>query len=248
MRLPFHCDDGPGSKASFGLIVLSADETIEEEFRPIFDEKGVSLFHSRIESAPEVTAEKLMQMKARLADTARLLPRHDPLDVVAYACTSGATVIGFDEVAAAIRQSHPEAAVTNPAQAALAALRHLGASRIALVTPYVEEVSDAICALLRQEGIDPVTVGSFGQAEETIVARISASSIKEAICTVGRDPAVEAVFASCTNLRTLSIIEACEERLGKPVISSNLALAWHMMTLAGLPTSDKAPGRLFNGS
>ncbi|MGX1499785.1 maleate cis-trans isomerase [Labrenzia sp. MBR-25] len=78
-----------------------------------------------------------------------------------------------------------------------------------------------------------------------MVARISLRSIEEAICEVGKDPKIEAVFASCTNLRTLPVIETCERRLGKPVISSSLALAWHMMHLAGLPTAGRGPGRLF---
>jgi maleate isomerase len=90
-----------------------------------------------------------------------------------------------------------------------------------------------------------LSVGSFGQAEEAVVARISLRSVEEAICEVGKDPEIEAVFASCTNLRTMPVIEACEKRLSKPVISSNLALAWHMMHLADLPTADRGPGRLF---
>jgi maleate cis-trans isomerase len=159
MKLSFECDKGSATKAAFGLILLSVDETIESEFRPLFHQEAVSLLHARIGSAPEVTSEKLMQMKARLMDTAALLPGTRPLDVIAYGCTSGATVIGSDEV--------------------------------------------------------------------------------------GKDPKIEAVFASCTNLRTLPVIETCERRLGKPVISSNLALAWHMMHLAGLPTAGRGPGRLF---
>ncbi|MBN9674021.1 Asp/Glu racemase [Roseibium aggregatum] len=248
MRLPFDCDTGPGSTAAFGLIVLSTDETVEDELRPVFSGDGVSLLHTRIESAPEVTYEKLMQMKARLTQSAGLLPGNGSMDVIGYACTSGSTVIGSDQVAAAVREAHPKAAVTNPAMAVVAALRHLNVSRIGLVSPYVEEVSDALCGLLRTEGITPVTVGSFGQAEETVVARISLRSVEAAICEIGSDPAIEAVFASCTNLHALAVIEACEKRLGKPVISSNLALAWHMLTLAGCPTEGRGPGRLFNGT
>lgn len=245
MKLSFEVDQGPGERAALGLIVLKADETIESEFRPIFGLDGVSLFHTRIESAPEVSPETLMQMKEKLTDSAALLPANRPLDAVAYACTSGATVIGPEAVAAAVRKVHPRAKVTNPASAVVAALKHLTISRVGVVSPYVETVSDALCALLKGNGFDPVAVGSFGQAEEAVVARIALKSVEHAICSVGSDPKVEAVFASCTNLRTFSVIEACEKRLGKPVISSNLALAWHMMVLAGLPTKNAGPGLLF---
>lgn len=246
MKLSFDTDAGPGEKAALGLIVLRADETIESEFRSLFDIDGVSLFHSRIESAPQVTPETLLQMKAGLAGAAALLPDTRPLDAVAYACTSGATMIGPEAVAAAIRAVHPHAQITNPASAVAAALNHLKVRRVGVVSPYVARVSDAVCAFLSENGMDPVTVGSFDQGEEAIVARITLTSVEEAICAVGDNPQVEAVFASCTNLRTLAVIERCEKRLGKPVISSNLALAWHMMALAGLPLKAAGPGRLFD--
>jgi len=36
---------------------------------------------------------------------------------------------------------------------------------------------------------------------------------------------------SCTNLRTLGVIDEVSQALGKPVLSSNQALAWHMAQL-----------------
>ena len=244
-KLPFKTDDRNAAAKRLGLIVLSADETIEGEFRPLFDRDDLALYHTRIRTAPDVTPETLMLMKDGLTGAAALLPETGSLDVVGYACTSGATVIGSSAVAAAVQKVHPAAAVTNPASAVVAALQHLKVSNIGVVSPYVESVSEAVCTLLREQDFNPVRIGSFGQAEEAIVARIAHQSVEDAVCAIGEDPDVEAVFASCTNLRTFKVIEACERRLGKPVISSNLALAWHMMTLAGLDTNGRGLGRLF---
>ncbi|WP_306141930.1 aspartate/glutamate racemase family protein [Roseibium sp. MMSF_3412] len=245
MQLQFECDEGLGSRAALGLIVLQADETIEKEFRPLFDLNDVVLYHARIPSGPEVNGETLMRMKASLTDTAALLPGNRPLDVIGYACTSASTVIGSEAVETAIRKAHPTARVTNPATAVITALKHLGVTRVGVVTPYIAEISEAVVDLLRNAGLDPLKVGSFGQSEEATVARISPQSVEQAVQAIGEDTGVEAVFASCTNLRTFPVIEACEKRLGKPVISSNLALAWHMMTLAGLKTAGSGPGKLF---
>jgi len=246
MQLPFECDDGGETVKALGLIVLSTDETIEREFRSIFHRDATALYHARIESSPDVTPETLMRMKDRLTGAAELLPATTPLEVVGYACTSGATVIGSENVAAAVHKVHGAAKVTNPASSVVAALRHLNVTSVGVVSPYVDAVSDAVCTLLRDNDLTPARIGSFGQAEEAVVARIALGSVEDAICSVGADPEVEAVFASCTNLRTFPVIEACEQRLGKPVISSNLALAWHMMTLAGMDTAGRGPGRLFN--
>ena len=56
---------------------------------------------------------------------------------------------------------------------------------------------------------------------------------------------VDGIFLSCTNLRTLDLIMPLEESIGLPVISSNLALAWHLGKLTGTADAMVGPGRLF---
>ena len=75
------------------------------------------------------------------------------------------------------------------------------------------------------------------------MARIDPASIRAAALSVGAG--ADAVFLSCTNLRTLDIIEDLETDLGKPVLSSNQVLAWHMAKLAGISDGCSGPGRLF---
>ena len=57
----------------------------------------------------------------------------------------------------------------------------------------------------------------------------------------------DAVFLSCTNLRTLDIIEEIETPLGKPALSSNQVLAWDMARRAGLTLNHPGLGRLLAG-
>ena len=109
MKLPFETDDGKSAIAALGIIVLQSDETLEAEFRTIFNLEGVALFHTRIPMMPNVTPSTLQQMELELPQAAGLLPTARPLDVVGYGCTSGATVIGADNVAAAIHTKHPGA-------------------------------------------------------------------------------------------------------------------------------------------
>lgn len=245
MKLPFSLDGGAASKAALGLIVLQMDETLEAELRTVFNQPGVALFHTRIPSAEEISPQTLKQMEVELPGVAGLLPSTEPLTVVGYGCTSGATVIGSDKVAALINQVHPDAKVTDPITAVIAALKSLNISKIGFITPYVAEVSAAMRDLLGKNGISVSGVASFEQSQDPVVARISPASILDAVIAVGKDEAVEAVFVSCTNLRCFDIIETAEEKIGKPVISSNQALAWHMLKLAELPTLDAGPGRLF---
>ena len=117
--------------------------------------------------------------------------------------------------------------------------------KIGLVTPYAADVSAAMIDLLQCNGFEVVNFGSFEQKEDATVARISPSSIHDAICEIGTADDVDAVFVSCTNLQTFNIIEQAEASIGKPVVSSNQALAWHMAQLAGIADSTTGPGRLF---
>ena len=69
-------------------------------------------------------------------------------------------------------------------------------------------------------------------------------SDKEAIIEVGKQDC-EAVFISCTNLKTFKIINEAEKVLDKPVVSSNQAISWQMLREAGI-NSTAGPGILFS--
>ncbi len=243
MAMSYTLTDRIGSRAALGLIVLQSDETIEQDFRRIFRARDIALYTSRVPSGAEVTTDSLGAMAAELPRAAALLPPSLDYDAIGYACTSGATVIGPDRVAALIGGACKAKAVTNPLSATLAAFGALGARRIGMVSPYIASVSDPLRKALRAGGITVSASVSFDEIEEARVARINPASIRDAALAVGHGD-VDAVFLSCTNLRTLDILDGLEARLGKPVISSNQALAWHMAQLAGLGPCDGRFGRL----
>jgi maleate isomerase len=56
---------------------------------------------------------------------------------------------------------------------------------------------------------------------------------------------VDAVFVSCTSLRIAELVPELESKIGKPVISSNFAMAWHALRLAGVDDCEPQRGRLF---
>ncbi len=214
-----------------GLIVLQADETLERDMREVLAGRETPLFVNRIPSGAEVTPETLGAMAGHLARAADLLPKARPYGVVGYGCTSASAIIGSDRVAALIREGCTARAVTDPLRATIARARHLGISRLALLSPYIESVNAPLRARFAGAGISTEVFGTFAEAEEAAVVRISVPSIVEAACALGSAPEVEGVFLSCTNLRTFRAIPEIEQRIGKPVLSSNQALAWHMIML-----------------
>ncbi len=237
-----------GHRANLGLIVLRTDETLEAEARRVLVGEGVAHYVSRVPCRSEVTMEGLAEMEAELPRAAALLPDEHPFDVIAYACTSGATSIGAQKVDAALRRGANTAHTTNPLSAVIAATRALGVSRIGFVTPYIAEVSQAMREKLEQAGLEIVAFGSMEEKNDIRVARIDAASISNGIRTLARREVCEAVFLSCTNLRALDLIAPLEEELGIPVLTSNQVLLWHMLHLAGQSTHGKPFGALMRSS
>jgi len=244
-HLPHRLEPGIAHRARIGLIVLASDHTIEDEWRRMLDIDGIAVYHSRIVNSPTITPETLQAMEAGLtAATDAILPGV-PLDVVAYGCTSGAMVIGEERVAQRIRAARPGVAVTTPITAALAGLRALGATRIALLTPYIDRINQMMRRYIEERGIAVPAMGSFNNENDNEVACIAPESLRDAAIELAREPLVDALFVACTSLRLASVVEEIEAATGKPAMSSNHAMAWHALRLAGYDEPVPGFGRLF---
>lgn len=244
-NMPYDLDAGIGHRGRIGLIVLATDQTIEYEFRKILNLPGVALWQSRISNSPTISPETLAAMEAGMAEAARVILPGEPLDVVAYGCTSGAMVIGIDKVHARIREGKPNVACTTPMEATFAAFRAVGAKRICFIPPYVDEINRNMRAHICAAGFEVPVMGSWNIADDNQVARLSAETVRNAVVDLGASSEVDAVFVSCTNVRLAEQVEALEAEIGKPVTSSNHALAWHCLRLAGIDDDVPGFGRLF---
>ncbi len=244
--IPFELDGGIAERAAIGVIVLGTDQTIEHEFRDFLDIEGVAFYESRIRNSATITPETLADMEHRIPECTEVILKDVPLDVVAYGCTSASMVIGEERVFERIREKRPEVKCTTPITAAFAAFEALGAKNLAVLTPYREDVNDAVAAYIESKGFNVVAFGSFNEEDDNKAARISTESIRNAAVELGQIEDVDLVFVSCTNLRIAPVVNAIEQATGKPATSSNHAMAWHCLRLAGI--NDRRPefGRLYS--
>lgn len=221
------------TRPTLGLVVLQSDETIEPDFRRLLPPEA-AFYVSRVPNDSEVSSETLGAMAAHLPASAGLFPRGLRFDAVGYGCTSGTSVIGPARIAELVREGATADHVSEPVSALVAACEAIGVRRLAFLSPYVEEVSDRLRGVLAERGIETPVFGSFNVSDDSKVVRISGQSIIDAATRLGASEEVEAVFLSCTNLRTLDVIAPIAAALGKPVLSSNQVLAAHLCRLAGL--------------
>ena len=245
-HLPFETDDGIASRARLGLIVLATDFTIEHEWRAIVAGlPGVALYQSRILNDAQITPETLRAMEPRIAAATDVILPGSPLDVVAYGCTSASMAIGEDKVFARIREARPGVSCTTPITGAFEAFRALKARRIGVLTPYRADVNRIVADYIRARGFEVPVFGSFSEQDDRTVARITPASVKRGVETILSHAAVDAVFVSCTSVRLAEAARAIEAETGVPVTSSNHAMAWHALRLAGITDVLPQWGRLF---
>ncbi|MDJ0947585.1 MAG: Asp/Glu racemase [Alphaproteobacteria bacterium] len=244
-NLPAEHDAGLGERARIGVIVLTSDQTIEHEFRKMLDLPGVAFYESRIPNAQEINHETLAAMEQHIPDCTRVIMPGARLDVVAFGCTSGAMVIGDETVRARIHEVRPGIPTTSPIAAAFAAFEALDARRICLVAPYIDPVNRSMRAYIRNRGFEVPVMASWNIEDDDKVARITPASIRDAVCEVGKSDLSDMVFVSCSSLRVAEQVEMLEAEIGKPVTSSNHAMAWHCLRLAGYHDPVGGFGRLF---
>ena len=77
-----------------GLIALSTDFTIEQDFRNVFYDQPVSLYVNRIPFNNPMNQKNYLKMKDMLPDIAQNILPGESIDTIAYGCTSGTIAIG----------------------------------------------------------------------------------------------------------------------------------------------------------
>ncbi|MFD2237604.1 ectoine utilization protein EutA [Aureimonas populi] len=226
-----------------GLILLATDHTTEADFARMVAGPRIGVFATRIPYANPVTPENLRAMQPRLQGAAALLLPEEELDVVCFSCTSASVVIGDEAVEAAIGLAKPGVPVVTPPKAAVAGLRALGARRIAMLTPYTAGTSAPMGDYFERQGFDISRFVCLGLEDDRDMARLSHDTLVEAAMDAF-DPAADALFISCTALRSAAVAARIEERIGKPVVTSNQATAWACLHHCGVVPEIADAGRL----
>ncbi len=233
------------AQVQLGLIVLQSDVTIEDEFRYYFADQSVSLFVNRIPFENEVNADTLQAMEGHIANTMSLFPINTVFDALGYACTSGAMHIGGQKITTLARTERDCKFVSNPLDAAVAALKKKQFNKVAYLGPYSEAVCNDMIERFKQAGIDVIASASYNEAEDRLVGRISPETIRrDAIKLAKKHPDLDAVFISCTNMKCAQVIPNIESATGIAAVSSNQALAWSLADATGLKL-DVEKGSLF---
>ena len=244
-RLEPRLGDQP-ARHKIGLIALSSDMVTERDFRLMLPSGGEVIYYTtRVPFGNPVTVENLRRMSTQLAEAASLILPASKLDVIAYSCTSATVTIGQHEVEAQIRKGRSDVEVVTPIGAAIAAFEACNVTRISLLTPYTEDVTGAMTAFIADKGIEVLNFAYFDLVDDQIMAQVTPDSIHDAAVEMIH-PDAEAVFVSCTGIRTAETVNRLEETLGKPVFCSNQCMFWQSLRISGYDKPIPGFGRLLS--
>ncbi len=231
VQTDIHLDNGPG-RYRIGLLALSNDLATERDFINMRPNDDVALFISRIPNDDTCSVEKLSEMEPQITRAAALLIPGSRLDSIAYSCTSGTVVLGYDTVVQRVHEARPGIPVSAPITAALAALERFNASRISVLTPYPDDVNTQVFDYITARGVEIAAFSSFHISSNEKMANLAPQSIYDAAIHADR-PDADALFISCTAIRAVDVLDSIEQAIGKPVISANQTLFWQALRQAG---------------
>jgi maleate isomerase len=224
-----------------GVIVPSSNTTVEADFMRALP-AGVT-FHAARMFLDETTAEAERRMiydhvPIAVADLATLRPH-----VIAFACTSGGAVLGAEGEAKLIGDIAREtgAPVISTNAAVGAAIERQSRKRIAVLTPYIDELNQAIRIGLERRGLSVVHIAGLGITDNFGICGVTPSEIVAFAERELVDRAFDLLFVSCTNFRAVEARPLLLQRFGVPVVTSNQATIDATFAAIGVTTDRLVP-------
>lgn len=248
--------DGPGAgarhptaygwRAKIGVIVPPTNTVNEAEWNLMAPE-GVSVHATRMPLHDGASGgEGKRRLYGDIGQAAGYLAEAG-LDAIAYGCTAGSMVQPVSEFGDFMGGIAGVPCVTT-AGSLVEAAGVLGADRIAIATPYHDTLNEHEARFFTESGFEVANIaglgiGADGPEDYVRIARTDRDEIAEHAVNSDTDDA-DLLLVSCTDFPVLGLIPELEDRLGKPVITSNQATFWATLRAARIEDRFEAFGAL----
>lgn len=228
-----------GWRGRIGAIVPATNVNCEYELNKMVPE-GISVHAARIfvheVTDPKEKEEQILKLGEGIKKAAKDVAQVNP-GIIAFCCTSGSFLGGKDhakEIIDTIETETKIPAITTTT-AVLGAFKKFNLKRIALATPYNEEIAEKEVQFFEEviPGFKIVAMKNLGIVSGIRKGDLYPSSAYIAAREVDT-PEAEAIFISCTAWNSIEVIELLEKDLKKPIITSNQATMWGILKKMGI--------------
>ena len=237
-------DKGRHSRAKLGFILMSTDLAAESDF---FDmaPNDVAIHITRLKTDDHTTNETLSKHIEFMADAAsRIQPDTKP-DVISYSCTSGSIVIGEEKIKEEIKKGAPYAIPMTLVTGVVDALEELKVKNLVVGTPYLDEINTKEAEFLINKGFSVLNIQGLNLTKGIEFGTVTPEYWIKFALEINEE-AADAIFLSCGGIRSTEVIDRIEQKVGKPVITSNQAQMWSCLRRAGVEDKILGFGELFN--
>jgi maleate cis-trans isomerase len=221
----------------FGVLIPSTNTTVEIESR-LLPAAYQAHFGRLMTSTPGRTfspsRDADIDHQSRLLGTARVA-------LLILAQTSASLFADdYDEVTTRRMSEGAGVPAMTSAQAVGRAVRALGVRRIAIVSPYSDEVNQRAERYFgAKHGLEAVALEGFGATDSYAIGQLGPENARDAFARIDR-PEIEAFIVPGGNFPTMTSITQWEREFGKPVVTTNQASFWAMLRFFG--AGDRIPG------
>jgi maleate isomerase len=225
----------------FGVLIPSTNTTVEIEYNRLLP-PTLQVHTGRLltsGSGPfSPSKDDDIDYQARLLGTAKV-------EAISLAQTSASLFAqNYDSnVTQRMSKAAGVPAITS-AQAIGEAVRALGARRIALVSPYSQQViGHARHYYQTKYDLEVLAVEAFAATDSYMIGKLGPENARDAFARINR-PEIEVFVVPGGNFPTMSFVPDWEREFGKPVITTNQAALWAMMRIMHADEKLSGLGRL----
>jgi maleate cis-trans isomerase len=219
------------------------DETLSGQFYRMAP-PGVTMVRTSLE-LKDVTVDEVHAAVARTESASAELGKYKP-DCIVFGGSPTVAVPGFGSEKTIVEMIERASGCKafSAQQAAMDALRKYGAKRLALATPFPDNVNALVKIFLEKAGFEVLSVRGSGVSYKDLTMTPLQRSWDNGKRVFEEAKNADALYFPGAPQPCVDILESLEEELGTFVISSLQASLWHAMTIIGYKQSILGYGRL----
>lgn len=241
-----------------GQIVPSSNTTMETEV-PVMLQRAIIpngvgfTFHSSRAPMKTVSKDELTAMNGHMVRCASELC-DARMDVIASACLVAIMCQGNSyhrETERALRkvcnEDGAETLIVTSAGALIEASKALGAKKLAIITPYMKNLTDLVISYIEGEGIEVLDAISLEIPDNLEVGARDPLALVEIVKGLSTQNADAVVLSACVQMPSLAALDIVQRTFDVPVFSTAAATVFEILRALKLPAEVPAAGGLLSG-
>jgi maleate isomerase len=222
------------TKKRVGLLVPAGNIVMEGELARSFPE-GISLHTMRMSTHGGGTTVEGLSTMVEDGFSGALYLKECKVDLIFFGCTSGSFLHGkdFDHFIESEIEKRTGIEAYTTSHAVIDLLNFLNVKKLSILTPYIDEINGRISKFLADNGFQVLRMQGMNKIKGVDIGEIDPSETLKSAMEISH-PEADALFISCTALRTFQLIPLLGKLINKRVITSNQASLWKILQKADM--------------